>query len=150
MVTQWALEAFHSSSTMESLRSCPIALVSLDGKIMTGLQHTLRSSKHLRAKLIDQNINLATQETLERCRTTVGGRQGIHILTKQFVTSDNSESFLGIEHLSAAQVMSDDSETFWITWKRIEGQLHPLAVTPKRKEQLLYRSIHEAKALPRS
>ena len=66
-------------------------------------------------------------------------------MTEQFVTSDYSESFLGIKHLSAPEVVNDDLETFWITWRLTEGQLHPLAVTPKCKEQLLHRRINDAK-----
>ena len=118
---------------MESLRSCPIALVSLEGKISTSLQRMLKNSKRLRGKLIDENFKLPMQGALERYRTTVGGRQGLYIFTEQFITSKRSESFLGVEHLSVAEVLNDDLETFWITWKRIEGQLHPLAVTPTCK-----------------
>ena len=82
---------------------------------MTGIGHRLRASKHVRAKLIDQNINLAMHEVLEKYRTTVGGRHGLYEIAKQFTTSDNSESFLGIERLSAIQVHGEDLETFWIT-----------------------------------
>ena len=147
MVTNWAMDAFSKTATAETLRHCPIALVSLDGKLMTGITIMLKSSKHPRAKLIDQNINLAMQEVLETYRSTVGGRHGLWVIAKQFTTSDDSESYLGTEHLSGIEVHGGDLENFWLSWRRTEGQLHPAAITAMCKEQLLYRGIHDVTSL---
>ena len=131
---------------MESLKDCPTPLMSLGGKIAMGTHHALRSSQHLGAKLIDQNVNLRKQETLKGYRTALGGRQGAFPIAMRFTRSDNSESFLGSEHASAIEMTNNDLETFWITWRRIEGQLRPLAVTPKG-ESLLYRCANDSQAL---
>ena len=87
MVTNWVMEAFSKTATTETLRHCPLALVSLDGKLMQGINIMLKASKHARAKLIEQNISLAMQEVLENYRSIVGGRHGLWVIAKQFITS---------------------------------------------------------------
>ena len=46
MVAQWIMDASSSKVQFEDLRHCPKQLVSLDGKLMTGIQHMLKNSKH--------------------------------------------------------------------------------------------------------
>ena len=61
-----------------------------------------------------------------------GGRKTRTVLlTKHFASSDNSESFLGLEHTAAIEIIIEEIETFWLTWKEVEGQPHPLAAMPK-------------------
>ena len=54
MVTQWVMEASLPGATVESLKKCSTALVSLDENLMTGILHVLKNSKRVRAKIIDQ------------------------------------------------------------------------------------------------
>ncbi len=47
------------------------------------------------------------QEELER-NTRLGGRQALYMVAQSFVTADNTETYLGIEHLANLMLTNND------------------------------------------
>ena len=115
-VLLWLNEAFHSTSTVDSLHTIPKTLLSIDGKLATALQHMLTTAG-LKAKSLLHRIQMKMQEELETHSRLLGGRQILHMISKAFVTSDNQEIYLGVEHLANLHLNStNDLEKFWNQW----------------------------------
>ena len=98
-VLLWLNEAFLPESTVDSLHAIPKTLLSIDGKLATALQHMLVTAGQ-KAKNLLHRIQMKMQEELETHRRLLGGRQILHMISKAFVTSDNQEIYLGVEHLA--------------------------------------------------
>ena len=118
-VLLWLNEAFKPTSTIDSLHEIPKTLLSIDGKLATALQQMLNTAG-LRGKTLLHRIQMKMQEELERHSRLLGGRQTLHMVTKAFVTSDNTETYLGVEHLANFHMnSSNDLEKFWNQWEQI-------------------------------
>ena len=63
------------------------------------------------------------QEELERNTRLLGGRQALYMVAQSFVTADNTETYLGIEHLANLMMSNNDLETFWLRWEQIVSKL---------------------------
>ena len=83
------------------------------------------------------------QEELERNTRLLGGRQALYMVAQSFVTADNTETYLGIEHLANLLLSNNDLETFWLRWEQIVSQLPPQAILPKGLETMLYNKIRK-------
>ena len=118
-VLLWLNEAFHATSTVDSLHTIPKTFLSIDGKLATALQHMLTTAG-LKAKSLLHRIQMKMQEELETHSRLLGGRQILHLISKAFVTSDNQEIYLGVEHLDNLHLSStNDLEKFWNQWEYI-------------------------------
>ena len=88
-------------------------------------------------------INMKMQEELERNNRFLGGRQALFMVAQAYVTADNTETYLGIEHLANLMMPNNDLETFWLRWEQIVSQLPPQAILPKGLETMLYNKIRK-------
>ena len=142
-VLLWLNEAFLPESTVDSLHTIPKTLLSIDGKLATALQHMLVTAGN-KAKNLLHRVQMKMQEELETHRRLLGGRQILHMISKAFVTSDNQEIYLGVEHLANLHLNSaNDLEKFWTQWEHIVSQLPPLTILAKGLETLLYNKVHK-------
>ena len=139
----WLNEAFKTTSTVDSLHEIPKTLLSIDGKLATALQQMLNTAG-VKGKTLLHRIQMKMQEELERHSRLLGGRQTLHMVTKAFVTSDNTETYLGVEHLANLHMNSNnDLEKFWNQWEQIVSQLPPMTILPKDLESMLYNKVHK-------
>ena len=138
----WIAQAFNATSTVETLRDTPSTLLSIDGKLAIAVQFMLNAAG-AKGKAILHQINLKMQEELERNTRLLGGRQALFMVAQAYVTADNTETYLGIEHLANVAMVNNDLETFWIRWEQIHSQLPPQAILPKGLETMLYNKIRK-------
>jgi hypothetical protein len=129
-VLNWLAEAFKTKSILDSLHEVPTSLLSIDGKLATALQQILNTVGG-NAKALLHRVQMKLQEELQGHNRVLGGRQVLFMITKNCVTSDNQETFLGIEHLANLFMSNNDLEKFWNQWEQIVSQLPPNATWPK-------------------
>ena len=83
------------------------------------------------------------QELLENKSTLLTGRQAVFMLAQNFKTPNDTETYLGIEHLANLMMVNNDLEQFWIRWEQMIGQLPPNSIQDKGLETLLYSKIRK-------
>ena len=141
-VLTWLTEAFKPESTVDSLHEVPTTLLSIDGKLVTALQHILNAAG-TKGKTLVHQIQMKMQKELETHSRLLGGRQTLFMVSQAFVTTDNTETYLGVEHLAHLTVHNSDLEKFWLNWEQIVSQLPPKSVLPRGLETMLYNKVRK-------
>ena len=83
------------------------------------------------------------QGELEHKNRLLGGRQALFMIAQTYVTADNTETYLGIEHLANLMLLNNDLDTFWYRWESIVAQLPPDSIQSKGLETMLYGKIRK-------
>ena len=107
---------------MEDLPSTPKHFVSLDNKVAAAIQLILNQSRP-QGKSLQSRMTMKMQELLENNSTLLTGRQAVFMLSQNFKTANDTETYLGIEHLANLMMVNNDLEQFWIRWEQMIGQL---------------------------
>ncbi len=63
------------------------------------------------------------------------------MMAQSFKTADDTETYLGIEHVANLPMLSNALDNFWLKWEQIAAQLPPNAIQPKGLETMLYGKI---------
>ncbi len=72
------------------------------------------------------------QDELENKGRLLGGRQALFMIAQTYVTADNTETYLGREHLANLMLLNNDLDMFWYRWESIVAQLPPDSIQSKR------------------
>ena len=65
------------------------------------------------------------------------------MIARPYVTADNTEMYLGIEHLANLMLLNNDLDMFWYRWESIVVQLPPDSIQSKGLESMLYWKIRK-------
>ena len=65
------------------------------------------------------------------------------MIAQTYVTADNAETYMGIEHLANLMLLNNDLDMFWYGWESIVAQLPPDSIQSKGLETMLYGKIRK-------
>ena len=83
------------------------------------------------------------QDLLESKQILLTGRQAVFMVAQNFKTANDTETYLGIEHLANLIILNNDLEQFWMRWEQMLGQLPPDSIQNRGLETMLYGKIRK-------
>ncbi len=71
------------------------------------------------------------QDELNLRSRLLSGRQALLMLAQSFKTADDTEAYLGIEHVANLPMLNNDLDNFWLKREQIVARLPPNSIQPK-------------------
>jgi hypothetical protein len=142
IVIAWINKSFEKGIAMEDLQGTPKHFISLDGKVVSAVQYILNQAG-TKGKTLLSKITMKMQELLESKQILLTGRQAVFMVAQNFKTANDTETYLGIEHLANLVILNNDLEQFWMRWEQMLGQLPPDSIQNRGLETMLYGKIRK-------
>ena len=142
IVIAWIHKSFEKGISMEDLQNTPKHFISLDGKVASAVQYILNQAG-TKGKTLLSKITMKMQDLLESKQILLTGRQAVFMVAQNFKTANDTETYLGIEHLANLIILNNDLEQFWMRWEQMLGQLPPDSIQNRGLETMLYGKIRK-------
>ena len=107
----WISKAFEKGMSFEGVHDTPRHLISLDGKVATAVNYVLNQAG-VKGKALLSRITMKMQDELEHKGRLLSGRQSLLMVAQSYKTADDTETYLGIEHLASLLMVNNDLDQF--------------------------------------
>ncbi len=114
---EWIKQFFDKGKKLEDANDTPRHLISLDGKVASAITYVLTQAGPKDKSLLSR-ITMKMQDELDHRSRLLSGRHALLMMAQSFTTADDTETYLGIEHVANLPMLNNDLDHFWLTWNK--------------------------------